>query len=77
MTTPTPNNIERASINYVCDFNLLNLIIKELNQKAQQEPQKPMEQILRDNPAKHQYKRMIAFKNREFFPSINIEYRGQ
>ena len=77
MTTPTHNNIERASINYFCNFEILDLIIKELNQKAKQEPDKDMQQILQDSPARQTYKRMIKYKCREFYPAIKIEYRAE
>jgi len=66
---------QKASGEFYFNYGILQIIIKELNLRAKQNPTTPMREILETSPYSIKYKERITFEKREFLPNNTIEYR--
>ena len=72
----TTSKIERAVPSFVYnEADILEDILRDLNNQAKAEPHRTMEDILTASPYNARWKKIIGFEGRQFKPVIKIERR--
>ncbi len=75
-TNTSTSKIERAVPSFVYnEADIMKDILRDLNNQAEHDPHRTMEEILDRSPYNPKWKKLIDFEGRKFVPVVKIERR--